>query len=54
VFDAKRAVEEQTRLGITAFCMSLDEGADEYVTRIFGARNYCLLRHPGYLTADPE
>jgi nitric oxide reductase NorD protein len=54
VSDAKRAVEEQTCLGITAFCMSVDAGADKYVTRIFGARKYCLLRHPGYLTADPE
>jgi hypothetical protein len=45
VFDAKRAVEEQTRLGITTFCMSLDADADEYVTRIFGARNYLVLDH---------
>ena len=44
-FDAKHAVEEQTRFGIATFCMSLDAGADEYVTRIFGARNYLVLDH---------
>lgn len=45
VFDAKHAVEEQTRFGISTFCMSLDAGSDEYVTRIFGARNYLVLDH---------
>jgi nitric oxide reductase NorD protein len=45
VFDAKHAVEEQTRFGIATFCMSLDAGSDEYVTRIFGARNYLVLDH---------
>ncbi len=45
VFDAKHAVEEQTRAGIATFCISLDPGADEYVTRIFGARNYLVLDH---------
>jgi nitric oxide reductase NorD protein len=45
VFDAKHAVEEQTRFGIATFCISLDAGADEYVTRIFGARNYLVLDH---------
>jgi nitric oxide reductase NorD protein len=45
VFDAKHAVEEQTRFGIATFCISLDPGADEYVKRIFGARNYLVLDH---------
>ena len=45
VFDAKRAVEDQRRCGIATFCMSLDRGADEYVWRIFGARNYLVLDH---------
>jgi hypothetical protein len=43
VFDTKRAVEELRRYGTAAFCLSLDRDADEYVTRIFGARNYLVL-----------
>ena len=45
VLDAKRAVEEQRRTGIATFCVSLDPGADRYVTRIFGAGNYLVLDH---------
>ena len=43
VFDTKRAVEDQRRYGIATYCISLDPGADEYVARIFGARNYMVL-----------
>jgi hypothetical protein len=43
VFDAKHAVEDLRRCGIATFCMTLDRGADEYVSRIFGARNYLVL-----------
>ena len=43
--DAKRAVDEQRRAGIATFCVSLDPGADAYVTRIFGAGNYLVLDH---------
>jgi nitric oxide reductase NorD protein len=45
VFDTKHAVEEQTRFGIIPFCISLDPSADDYVKRIFGARNYLVLDH---------
>ena len=45
VFDAKHAVEEQTHQGVATFCISLDPGADEYVARIFGSRNYLVLDH---------
>jgi nitric oxide reductase activation protein len=45
VFDAKHAVEEQTRYGIATYCISLDPRADEYVRRIFGVRNYLVLDH---------
>jgi hypothetical protein len=37
--DARRAVEEATRRGITPFCLTLDPGADAYGQRIFGPRN---------------
>jgi nitric oxide reductase NorD protein len=43
VFDTKRAVEDLRRHGIPTFCMTLDRGADEYVSRIFGGRNYMVL-----------
>ncbi|WP_297463074.1 VWA domain-containing protein [Ferrovum sp.] len=44
-FDAKKAVEELTRTGITTYCLSLDPRADQYVSRIFGARNYMVMDH---------
>ncbi len=44
-FDAKKAVEGLTRNGITTFCLSLDPRADQYVSRIFGARNYMVVDH---------
>ena len=44
-FDAKKAVEEAAAQGIMPFCLSLDPRADEYVSRIFGARNYMVLDH---------
>jgi nitric oxide reductase NorD protein len=45
VFDAKKAVEENSRHGIFTYCMSLDPKADRYVSRIFGMRNYMVLDH---------
>jgi nitric oxide reductase activation protein len=43
--DAKKAVEELGRSGIMTYCMSLDTHADEYVARIFGAKNYLVVDH---------
>jgi hypothetical protein len=42
-FDTKRAVEELQRDGITTYALSLDPHADQYVSRIFGAKNYTVL-----------
>ena len=44
-FDAKKAVEGLTRDGISTYCLSLDPRADQYVSRIFGARNYMVVDH---------
>lgn len=44
-FDTKKAVEETARSGITTYCMSLDPRADQYVSRIFGERNYMVVDH---------
>lgn len=38
--DTKKAVEETGRAGILTYCISLDPRADQYVSRIFGERNY--------------
>ncbi len=44
-FDTKKAVEAVARNGVSTFCMSLDPRADQYVSRIFGARNYMVIDH---------
>ena len=43
--DTKKAVEEAGRSGILTYCMSLDPCADQYVSRIFGERNYLVVDH---------
>jgi nitric oxide reductase NorD protein len=42
-YDAKKAVEEAGRNGVVTYCMSLDPRADQYVSRIFGAKNYMVV-----------
>jgi nitric oxide reductase activation protein len=43
--DTKKAVDEASRHGILTYCMSADPKADEYVSRIFGVRNYMVVDH---------
>ncbi len=43
--DTKKAVEEVARVGVTSYCLSLDPRADNYVSRIFGQRNYLVVDH---------
>ena len=43
--DAKKSVEELARNGISTYCLSLDPGADQYVSRIFGVKNYMVVDH---------
>jgi nitric oxide reductase NorD protein len=45
VLDAKKAVENNSRLGIHTYCLSLDPKADRYVSRIFGQRNWTVVDH---------
>jgi len=42
-YDAKKSVEDAARQGISTFCMTLDPRADQYVSRIFGAKNYMIV-----------
>jgi nitric oxide reductase NorD protein len=44
-YDTKKAVEDAARNGITTFCMTLDPRADQYVSRIFGNKNYMVVDH---------
>jgi len=44
-YDTKRAVEELARDGITVYALSLDPHADQYVARIFGAKNFTVIDH---------
>ena len=44
-YDTKKAVEEIAKFGVTTYCMSLDPRADNYVSRIFGQRNYMVVDH---------
>ncbi|MDA8415991.1 MAG: VWA domain-containing protein [Betaproteobacteria bacterium] len=44
-YDTRRAVEEATREGVQVYCLTLDSRADQYVSTIFGARNYLVLDH---------
>lgn len=44
-FDTKKAVEEVAKFGVTTYCMSLDPRADNYVSRIFGQKNYMVVDH---------
>jgi len=47
--DAKMAVEEAARHGIHTYCISFDPAADQYVARIFGARNFMVVDHVRHL-----
>jgi nitric oxide reductase activation protein len=44
-YDAKKAVEEVAREGVTTYCMSLDPRADNYVSRIFGQKHFMVVDH---------
>jgi len=44
-YDTKKAVEEIAKSGVMTYCMSLDPRADNYVSRIFGQKNYMVVDH---------
>jgi nitric oxide reductase NorD protein len=44
-YDTKKAVEEVGRDGVVTYCMSLDPRADQYVSRIFGQKNFMVVDH---------
>jgi len=44
-FDTRKAVEDLARSGIVTYCLNLDPRADQYVSRIFGMKNYTIVDH---------
>lgn len=43
--DTRKAVEELATRGMRTFCLTLDSKADDYVTRIFGPKNFMVVDH---------
>jgi len=43
--DTKKAVEELAARGVKTFCLTLDPNADDYVSRIFGQKNFMVVDH---------
>ena len=44
-YDTRKAVEDAVREGVQVYCLTLDPSADQYVSTIFGARNYLVVDH---------
>ena len=42
-YDAKKSVEDTAKNGVSTFCITLDPRADQYVSHIFGAKNYMIM-----------
>lgn len=45
VCDARRATQDNRRLGVVSFCLGLDSKAERPVRFIFGARNFLVIDH---------
>lgn len=50
--DARAAVLDARRAGVHTYCIAVDAAADDYVRRIFGWRNYCIVEDPRSLPAQ--
>jgi len=44
--DTRHAVLEARAAGLTPFCLSIDEGAQDYLPHLFGPRGWAQLRRP--------
>lgn len=51
VEDCRKAVQQLSHLGVDVFCVGLDSGAENYLARIFGRRNFLVINR---LEALPE
>ena len=43
VEDCRKAVQQLSHLGVDVFCVGLDGGGENYLSRIFGRRNFLLI-----------
>ena len=43
--DTKKAVEKLATRGVLTYCLTLDPKADDYVSRIFGVKNFMVVDH---------
>ncbi|GHD50292.1 nitric oxide reductase NorD protein [Marinobacter persicus] len=52
VEDTRMAVQEAHRAGLTPFCVTIDEEANEYLPYVFGSSNYVVIKDPTQLPAQ--
>ncbi|WP_133511223.1 nitric oxide reductase activation protein NorD [Candidatus Thiosymbion oneisti] len=49
VEDTRHAVREARRLGLTPFCVTIDERGNDYLPHLFGSGGYVVIRRPSEL-----
>ena len=47
--DTRHAVQAARRLGLTPFCVTIDERGNDYLPHLFGTGGYVVIRHPSEL-----
>ena len=47
--DTRHAVLAARQAGLVPFCVTIDEQANAYLARLFGAQGYALVHHPEQL-----
>jgi len=52
VEDTRMAVQEAHKAGLTPFCVTIDEEANEYLPYVFGSTNYVVIKDPTQLPAQ--
>jgi nitric oxide reductase NorD protein len=50
--DTRRAVQEARALGLTCFCVTIDERGNDYLPHLFGTGGYVVIRRPTELPAQ--
>jgi len=49
VEDTRMAVQEANKAGLTPFCVTIDEEANEYLPYVFGSSNFVVIKDPTQL-----
>ena len=47
--DTRHAVQQARRLGLTPFCVTIDERGNDYLPHLFGTGGYLVIRRPSEL-----